>query len=433
LKYGGNDYYIGPNISIGTNSWTELSAVQSLSWTGTLELAQFYVANSDSNTAYYIDECSVWIADPPETSSNPNTTNDIPYVESLETYGSGTLLLNTNGWSSGEWDAPTVVPSSYAYTGARPMAVKHQQVLDLGGTITNFFQCSETHTNVLLDSMMQPSLRTVAGHPAVSPDAHASFYFNSNGVLTVHHAVYSNSFTTVSNHWTELNHTPISDGQWVRMTVKVDYLSDDLRDDKYFTVALDGQPELTHALAYNTLSPTSEASDMNGKWFLCPNSGMGGGSDAFSGFIVDGIARLDDVVISDPLRRTALGTSHAWIDSFYTTSDYEGMDALDTDGDGMLTWQEFIAGTDPTRADSVFCSVSVAKADGSFEVMWLGSPDGAHTPYWMYRSTNLLESAGGWELIDAAIPRDYSGTNVWIDPSPPASPSAFYHPAAPSE
>jgi hypothetical protein len=433
LKYGGNDYYIGPNISIGTNSWTELSAVQSLSWTGTLELAQFYVANSDSNTAYYVDECSLWITDPPSTNNTRNTINDIPYVESLETYANGTRLLNTNGWSSGAWDAPTVLPSAYIYSGARPTAVKHEQVLDLDGTITNFFQCSEVHTNVLLDAMVQPALRTAAGHPAVSPDAHAAFYFNSNGVLTVHHAVYSNNFNSVSDHWTQLNHAPISDGQWVRIAVKVDYLSDDLRDDKYFTVALDGQPELTHALAYNTLSPASEVSNMNGKWFLCPNSGLGGGSDAFCGFIVNGIARLDDVVISDPLRRTSRGTSHAWIDSYYTTGDYEGMDMLDTDGDGMLTWEEFVAGTDPTRAESMFGCASVAKVDGSFEVMWLGSPNGAHQPYCMYRSTNLLDSAAGWELVDAAIPRDYSGTNVWTDLTPPASPSVFYRPAAPSE
>lgn len=428
LKYGGINYYLGPNISIGTNSWTELSTVLSLNWTGTLELAQFYVANSDSNTAYYIDDCSLWIEGSPPTTSNPNTTNDIPYVESLETYGSGTLLRNTNGWSSGEWDEPLVMSSSYAYAGSRPTAVKHEQVLDLGGTITNFFQCSEVHTNVLLDTMIQPALRTVVGHPAANPDAHASLYFNSNGVLTVHHAVYSNGFSTVSNHWTQLNHTPISEGQWVRLTVKVDYLSDGLRSDKYFTIALDGQSELTHALAYNTLSPTSEASDMNDKWFLCPNSGLGGGNDSFSGFILDGIARLDDVVISDPLRKTSRGTSHAWIESYYPTSDYENLDVLDTDGDGMLTWQEYLAGTDPTRADSVFCCASVAMVGGSFEVMWLGSPDGAHQPYCMYRSTNLLETAGGWVLIDDGIPRDYSGTNVWADPSPPASPSVFYRP-----
>ncbi|MCF7848665.1 MAG: carbohydrate binding domain-containing protein [Kiritimatiellales bacterium] len=432
LRYGGNTYYMGPIVDINSNNWTELSALRTLSWTGTLELAEFYVANNDSNAAYYVDGCSLWIDDPP-TNSNPTAANDIPYEESLETYGSGTRLLNTNGWSSGEWDAPTVVPNSYVYTGARPTAVTHEQVLDLGGTMTNFFQCSQTHTNILLDTMMQPSLRIAAGYPVVSPDAHASFYFNSNGVLTVHHAVYSSNFTTVSNHWTELNHAPITDGQWVRMTAKIDYLSDSLRDDKYFTIALNGQPELTHALAYNTLSPTSEGSDMNGKWFLCPNSGLGGGSDAFSGFIVDGVARLDDVVISDPLRKTSRGTSHAWIDSYYATGDYEGMDMADTDGDGMLTWEEFAAGTDPTRADSMFGCASVAKVDGSFEVKWLGSPDGAHTPYWMYRSTNLLDSAGGWKLIDAAIPRDYSGTNVWTDPSPPVSPSVFYRPAASSE
>jgi hypothetical protein len=68
---------------------------------------------------------------------------------------------------------------------------------------------------------------------------------------------------------------------------------------------------------------------------------------------------------------TGVPVPHAWLDALglVTGGDYEAAALLDADGDGHAAWQEYVAGTCPTNAASVF-TASVALSNGAPVVTW---------------------------------------------------------------
>jgi hypothetical protein len=359
----------------------------------------------------------------------PQGTGHPHYIEPFETNHLWTTIWGKPGWSSTEWNAPQIRAATNSYAGEFPVAgIRHEQVLDVNGPVTNNFTGGLTHSNMLVDAMIQPSLRTDPTPPTPNAASQAAFYLNSNGKLVVFHSVYTGNFTGVAQQWTELSHAPIAEGQWIRLKVSCDYLSDSLRNDKYFSIELDGA-ELSSGSAYNTHSPIDEVADMGGTLFLCANSGNGSGSTTLSSLVLDGVVRMDDLTVSAPSSVTSKGTPFEWIERFYPGSTYEAIDLQDTDGDGLKTWEEYLAGTDPTDGNSAFIGTLSQLPSGDFEIAWPSSFSGSLAPYAMYCSTNLLASGGGWELLEGNILRDISGINRWVDPSPPSAPAVFYRPA----
>ena len=106
------------------------------------------------------------------------------------------------------------------------------------------------------------------------------------------------------------------------------------------------------------------------------------------------------------------------------TNDFDGAAGGDPDGDGMATWQEYLAGTDPTNRDSAFRIAVQAVMGGTNVLTWL-SPcsDPSLPPFGVERSTNL---AAGWVRAMDVAPRSGDGTNVWRDRASPAVGPAFY-------
>jgi len=81
--------------------------------------------------------------------------------------------------------------------------------------------------------------------------------------------------------------------------------------------------------------------------------------------------------------------SYAWAQQYALPTDGSA-DFLDTDGDGLNNWQEWIAGTDPTSAASVLKMFSPSNGAPGVSVSWQ-SVSGKN--YFLQRATNLLVSS----------------------------------------
>ena len=76
------------------------------------------------------------------------------------------------------------------------------------------------------------------------------------------------------------------------------------------------------------------------------------------------------------------------------------MDRTDTDLDGLTARQEFVAGTDPTNAASVFCLTTADQTGfGAFVLRW---PSVSNRFYALRRSTNLSLGANGFTFLPGA-------------------------------
>jgi hypothetical protein len=94
---------------------------------------------------------------------------------------------------------------------------------------------------------------------------------------------------------------------------------------------------------------------------------------------------------------------HAWLDQHFQNltndSAYEQSAMADPDGDGMATWKDYVAGTDPTNRASRFQAAIVSSGSGPPIISW--SPDlGSDRIYVVMGKTNLTDTA--WTTPPAA-------------------------------
>ncbi len=89
-----------------------------------------------------------------------------------------------------------------------------------------------------------------------------------------------------------------------------------------------------------------------------------------------------------------LGTPEVWLAQYGLTNGTPAAEELtDTDGDGMLAWQEYVAGSVPTNHESVFRTL-ITMSNSLPRVAW--APDlGAARVYAVIGKTNLLDGAWG--------------------------------------
>ena len=125
---------------------------------------------------------------------------------------------------------------------------------------------------------------------------------------------------------------------------------------------------------------------------------------------------------------TTQGTPYDWLEMFGVTDNHETADTEDWDEDGLLSWQEYVAGTDPTNAASRFAVLNQRRSGDHMIVDWYGTTNwGITNGFGIYRSTNMTT----WQLIvTGGLERAASGTNSWEDESP--LPGAFYRPMIPA-
>lgn len=81
----------------------------------------------------------------------------------------------------------------------------------------------------------------------------------------------------------------------------------------------------------------------------------------------------------------ASAISYAWLQQ-YALPIHASTDYADPDRDGMNTWQEWRADTNPTNALSALRMVTVTHGTAGWEVTWQSVPS---RKYWLDRATNL--------------------------------------------
>ena len=77
--------------------------------------------------------------------------------------------------------------------------------------------------------------------------------------------------------------------------------------------------------------------------------------------------------------------SHAWLQRYGLPADGSA-DFIDTDGDGMNNWQEWVCGTDPTNPLSALRLLSATLAGSNVTVSWQSV---AGVNYFLERSANI--------------------------------------------
>jgi hypothetical protein len=110
---------------------------------------------------------------------------------------------------------------------------------------------------------------------------------------------------------------------------------------------------------------------------------------------------VDDVSVTAtaPPTCTSQGTPYVWLDHYglVTGGNYETADAGDTDADGYLAWQEYIAGTEPTNRQSVFLAL-IEMSNALPRVTWM--PDlGTARVYTVDGRTKLID--GVWDTTNS--------------------------------
>jgi hypothetical protein len=114
-----------------------------------------------------------------------------------------------------------------------------------------------------------------------------------------------------------------------------------------------------------------------------------------------------------------------WLRDYYEETDLETLLAqagLDTDGDGLLGWQEAIAQTDPTDADSAFKVEWPTAADPAAEsiLTWWAVTGRTYT---VYVCTNMLS---GFELLQSGLAPGANGMLIYTDSTHSAEGELFY-------
>ena len=92
----------------------------------------------------------------------------------------------------------------------------------------------------------------------------------------------------------------------------------------------------------------------------------------------------------------ALGTPIAWLVENGYTSDFDAAELLDSDQDGQLAWEEYLANTDPNDSTSVFAIEDIFQnPDDSFSIQFETRPNRVYT----IEFNSLL--TGTWQVFNS--------------------------------
>ena len=104
------------------------------------------------------------------------------------------------------------------------------------------------------------------------------------------------------------------------------------------------------------------------------------------------------------------GISDAWEKYYFAAVITNRSQVMDTDGDGMTDYQEFIAGTDPTNAASKLIFVSAVQTNSTVQFKWSAVPGRS---YQVFGSTDLVSWTPVSDWMRATVsPMSFVATNA---------------------
>jgi hypothetical protein len=114
------------------------------------------------------------------------------------------------------------------------------------------------------------------------------------------------------------------------------------------------------------------------------------GTSAFSTTGDDGSRAFSPL---DETSTTPVPVPYTWLDDYGLVigEDYEAAGYADSDGDGYVAWEEYVAGTVPTNIVSRFLS-NITMVNGLLTIEWMPDLGGERT-YTIFGKTNLVDSA----------------------------------------
>lgn len=344
----------------------------------------------------------------------------LPYEDTYEAYLPGMNLAGVS-WKPEDTDyAEAIVTNgtpAAPFSGYPVPAVTHTNVMNFYGKLSVVFDGSSSSnlTTVALDTMIQPIFgpQPVGDQMAALSNAQTAVYFDTNGCLNIYHGVRTSPTAGPPDYteWLAVTNAPqIQTGEWCRLTLVVNY---DLAGPMMmFMVGVNSN----FVSAPEGYAEAHVGSTRGGPWFISPKW-----SDAdlrIHKLNLTGAGCVDDLTVTAGAAATATnGTPIAWMQEkgLAPGGEYPTWDSLalgDSDHDGMPTWQECIAGTDPNSGLSALKIVtnSVAASGGTIILAW---PSVASRIYAIQRSTNLVSQpfADLWTNIPANPPVNvYTGT-----------------------
>jgi len=305
--------------------------------------------------------------------------------DTFEEPEAGTESAALAGWSANG----TVVAATYAApaVGVPMQKATHTKVLAVEDMISRDYASTE-NTRQQLDMMVKvvrpadDEIRAGDGYQgglAVSPD----------GRFRVCHAAPDGSLTN-----SVASDAVFADGEWVRVTLAFDYAA----ASPSFTLRLNGEPCGTYPIV--------------------------GSGRRISGVDVTGDTALDDVIFTDgvpdfEIAQDPSSTSPvpagvkvptAWYDRYSQSWSSAGTDA---DGDGLVGWQEYLAGSSPVDAESKFKITDFQVDSNDVEITFSGA-----LPRTDLLKLKCYAELGGTESDVTGEVTEEDGVSVWRATAP---------------
>lgn len=353
-----------------------------------------------------------------------NTTNSVVtgIAADFELYGNGASIVGTNGWYADPAEVTaTIIATNYTYAGTPPLSGpggSNLMSLEAGANVlTNLFDQTGNKTNVYIDMMVQ--MNPADEIPAVitnSTKLQTAVWLNSSSNLVVSHDDYSSGWASVWGTNSVLNQIAITNGEWIRLTITMDYLSYGLAPNVTFFKVMVNGTDMTNALAYS--EPLSSADPdnrgTNQKWFFC----MGQAAlpnEYLSSLELSGAGMFDDIVITttDPFgvapqtyTVSVVNVVGAWItptNEYTVTSGGSSSNFTINASNGYYIVALLRSGQALAAASSKVLSSITSNVvfSATIETNSLALPDGV-TEYWLQKTvgiyTNDYASAAASDL-----------------------------------